>query len=199
MIASLRGRIVRLDLQEIVIDVGGVGYGVRTPLSTFYELEGRGVGAEVELLVHTHVREDALELFGFSTHQEKLLFERLISVTGIGPKLAQSVLSGMAPVDLLSALAEGDVPRLVRTPGVGKKTAERMVLELRDRAREMVEEAGEEVARPAEPAADLVEALLGLGYKATEADKAAREVVREHPDASLSDALRLALRKLSRV
>ena len=199
MIASLRGRIARLDLQEVVVDVGGVGYGARTPLSTYYELERRGLGAEVELLVHTHVRDDAIELFAFLSLQEQRIFERLITVSGIGPKLAQAVLSGMAPADLLQAIAQGEVARLVRIPGVGKKTAERMILELKDRARTQLEEEGAEVAATPEPVNDLTEALVGLGYRAGEADRAARTVLREHPEAGLSEALRLALQSLSRV
>lgn len=199
MIASLRGRIARLDLQQVVVDVGGVGYGARTPLSTYYELEQRGLGAEVELLVHTHVRDDAIELFAFLSLDEQRIFERLITVSGIGPKLAQAVLSGMAPMDLLQALAQGEVARLVRIPGVGKKTAERMILELKDRARTQLEEAGAEAVAVPEPLADLTEALIGLGYRATEADRVASKVLREHPDAALSEALRLALQSLSRV
>ena len=198
MISYLRGELRSLDLHEVVVDVGGVGYGVRTPLSTFYELENRGLGTTVELLIHTQVREDAFELYGFLSATEKHIFERLISVTGIGPKLAQGILSGMAPPDLLSALAEKDVPKLVCIPGIGKKTAERLVLELRDKARTMLEELGDVVV-PRGPSEDLVAALVGLGYRAREAEKAAAEVLAQDHEISLAAGLKLALRKLSRV
>lgn len=198
MISFLRGELRSLDLHEVVVDVGGVGYGVRTPLSTFYELEARGLGAAVELLIHTQVRESAIELYGFLSSAEKQIFERLISVSGIGPKLAQGILSGMAPPDLLRALAEKDVAKLVRIPGIGKKTAQRLVLELHDKARTMLEELGD-VAVPRGPSDDLVAALVGLGYRAREAQKAAAEVLAGDDEISLAKALKLALRKLSRV
>ncbi len=202
MISYLRGALHTLDVSEVVLDVQGVGYGVRVPVSTFYELEEHGSGATVELLIHTQVREDALELYGFLTAQEKGLFERLISVSGIGPKLALSILSGMAPNDLVGALASKDVGKLVRIPGVGKKTAERLVLELKDRAREMVDTAGTDVVVERGLMEDLAEALVGLGYREREAEKAAREVVRtsgsENSELGLAEGLRQALRKLSR-
>ena len=131
MIARLTGRVIEKQATRLVVDVHGVGYEVQVPLSTFYHLPDRG--GEVTLRIHTHVREDALLLFGFATSLEQQLFERLIAISGIGPKLALAVLSGIDPVDLVRAVQSGDVGRLTLIPGVGKKTAERMGLELKDR------------------------------------------------------------------
>ena len=131
MIAHLRGSLLEKQPNRIIVDVGGVGYDVSVPLSTFYGLGE--AGATVALRIHTHVREDALALFGFATRLEQELFERLIGVSGIGPKLALAVLSGIEPPDLIRAIERGDVARLTAIPGVGKKTAERIVLELKDR------------------------------------------------------------------
>ncbi len=131
MIAHLRGQILEKQPTRVVVDVGGVGYDVAVPLSTFYGLGEPG--ADVALRVHTHVREDALALYGFATTLELDLFDRLISISGIGPKLALAVLSGIEPSDLIGAIERGDLARLTAIPGVGKKTSERIVLELRDR------------------------------------------------------------------
>src|SRR5215475_1757697 len=131
MIALLRGVLLEKHPNQAVVDVGGVGYDVTIPVSTFSHLPE--AGAEVRLRVHTHVREDAIALYGFLTVDEKALFERLISVSGIGPKLAVTILSGLAAADLIQAIRRGEVDRLVRIPGIGKKTAERLVLELRDK------------------------------------------------------------------
>jgi Holliday junction DNA helicase RuvA len=131
MIAFLRGRVADKQPNRVTVDVQGVGYDVHVPLSTFYEIGDEG--ADVALRIHTHVREDALQLFGFLTDLERQLFERLIGISGIGPKLAIAVLSGMDPRELLAAVQRGDVARLTGIPGIGKKTAERIVLELRDR------------------------------------------------------------------
>ena len=131
MIAHLRGTLLEKHPNQAVVEAGGVGYDVAIPISTYSSLPE--AGKEVRLRIHTHVREDALALFGFLTQDEKLLFERLISVSGIGPKLAITVLSGLAAADLIAAIRAGEVERLVRIPGVGKKTAERMVLELREK------------------------------------------------------------------
>ena len=131
VIAHLRGRIFDKQPNRILVDVNGVGYDVAVPLSTFYGLGD--AGAEIALRIHTHVREDALLLFGFATRLEQELFERLISVSGIGPKVALAVLSGIEPADLIKAIQRGDLARLTAIPGVGKKTSERIVLELKDR------------------------------------------------------------------
>src|SRR6202011_2392946 len=131
MIALLRGVLLEKHPNQAIVETGGVGYDVTIPVSTFTHLPE--TGAEVRLRVHTHVREDALALYGFLTQDEKSLFEKLIGVSGIGPTLAVKILSGLAAVDLINAIRRGEVDRLVRVPGVGKKTAERMVLELRDK------------------------------------------------------------------
>lgn len=199
MIGHLRGRLLKSAPERVLVDVGGVGYAVRVPLSTYYELEKRDPDGEVELLIHTQVREDAIELFGFLTEEEKVLFEKLISVSGIGPRLAQGILSGIAPADLLACLAGGDVPRLLRIPGVGKKTAERMVLELRDSARTLSSTlVTSGTARPSAQE-DLVAALLGLGYRRNEAERAAAAATAADPDADLAVLLRAALKRLAKV
>src|SRR3954454_4208949 len=131
MIASLRGALLEKRPNQIIVDVQGVGYDVAIPVSTYSALPDNG--KEVTLRIHTHVREDAIALFGFVSGEEKMLFEKLIGVSGIGPKLAITVLSGLAATDLTNAIRSGDVQRLTRIPGIGKKTAERMVLELRDK------------------------------------------------------------------
>ena len=131
MIAHLRGRLLEKHPNRVIVDVQGVGYEVHVPLSTFYDLAE--AGGEISLRVHTHVREDALALYGFATMLELQIFERLISVSGIGPKLALAVLSGIEPEELVAAVRHGDVVRLTGIPGVGKKTAERIGLELKDR------------------------------------------------------------------
>ena len=131
MIAHLRGRLLDKQPNRIILDVNGVGYDLFVPLSTFYNLGEPG--AETALRVHTHVREDALALYGFATRLEQELFERLISISGIGPKLALAVLSGLEPAELMGAIERGDVAQLTGSPGVGKKTAERIVLEMKDR------------------------------------------------------------------
>jgi Holliday junction DNA helicase RuvA len=198
LIGFLRGALQRLAPDRVILDVGGVGYAVRVPLSTYYQLERIGLGKPVELHIHTHVREESLDLYGFATEDELRLFERLLGVSGVGPRLAQGVLSGMPPAEVLSALATGDAARLQRIPGVGRKTAERLVLELRDAAQEMV------AAKPGEPAPqgeeqDLVSALVGLGYKLAQVERVVAAVRRDHPEAPFGESLRLALRGLSRV
>src|SRR5271163_1039084 len=143
MIAFLRGKLLEKHPNQIIVDTAGVGYDVVIPVSTFSALPD--AGAEVRLRIHTHVREDALALFGFLTQDEKALFEKLISVSGIGPKMAMAVLSGIPALDLIANIRRGEVDRLVRIPGVGKKTAERMVLELRDK---MPAPSGQDPASP---------------------------------------------------
>lgn len=196
MIAQVRGRLVRKEPQEAVVDVGGVGYRVTIPLSTFYRIGEPG--DEVTLLTHTHVREDALALFGFLTAAEQALFERLIAVSGVGPKLAVSILSGIEAPDLVSALRASDVARLTRIPGVGKKTAERLVLELKDKVQGL---AATEEAAPAGPAAsakeDLVSALVHLGYSRPEAERGVDRALKEDGTGRFEELLRRSLRILS--
>jgi Holliday junction DNA helicase RuvA len=175
MIASLTGTLVEKHPNQAVVDVGGVGYDVTIPVSTFSGLPG--TGAEVRLRVHTHVREDALALYGFLTQDEKALFEKLISVSGIGPKLGITVLSGLPAADLIAAIRRGEVERLVRIPGVGKKTAERMILELRDKLpAPSGPEKTEPSAKPLSPVDDdVLSALLNLGCARPAAEAALRK------------------------
>lgn len=195
MIAQIRGRLLRKQPQEAVVDVSGVGYRVTIPLSTFYRIGEPG--AEVTLLTHTHVREDALALFGFLTAVEQTLFERLIGVSGVGPKLAVSILSGIEAPELAQALRSSDLARLTRIPGVGKKTAERLVLELKDKMQD-VSAAAEAEAAPGGAADDIVSALLHLGYSRPEAERAAERAMREHGESRFEDLLRFALQAVSR-
>jgi Holliday junction DNA helicase RuvA len=200
MIARLHGTVLDKDPGRVVVDVHGVGYSVQVPLSTYYELGD--VGAEVRLRVHTHVREDALLLYGFLTALEQQMFEHLITINGIGPKLAVAVLSGIEARELVTAVQRADVARLVRVPGVGRKIAERLVLELKDRLGPLA--VPEQVTPSAEtPAdrmrADLLSALQNLGYHRPLAEKAVEAVLAvpgERP--SLEHALRGALRELMR-
>ena len=195
MIAQIRGRLLRKDTQQAVVDVAGVGYGLTIPVSTFYRLGEPGT--EVTLLTHTHVREDALALFGFLTAAEQTLFERLIAVAGVGPRLAIGILSGIETPDLVGALRSGDVARLTRIPGVGKKTAERLVVELKDKM------AGLEGLAPTaeEPAAgpedDLVSALLHLGYSRPEAERGVDKALQQGGEGPFEELLRRTLRVLS--
>ncbi|HEY8141283.1 MAG TPA: Holliday junction branch migration protein RuvA [Kofleriaceae bacterium] len=198
MIGYLQGRILRSTPERVLVDVGGVGYDVHVPLSTYYEIERAGAHGEVRLYVHTHVRDDGILLYGFWSEREQQLFEKLLSVNGIGPRGAQVVLSGMAPDDLVQALASGDVARLVTIPGVGRKTAERMVLELRDKMRDLGPSAGP-LAPPPPASDDLLDALVHLGYKPAAAERAAAEVRKEQPQAAFHELLRLSLKRLSRV
>jgi len=176
MIAQLRGVLVEKHPNQAIVEAGGVGYDVTVPISTFTHLPD--AGAEVRLRIHTHVREDALALYGFLTAEEKTLFEKLIGVSGIGPTLAVKVLSGLAAPDLIRAIQRGEVDRLVRIPGVGKKTAERMVLELRDKLPAVAAEAGDAAAPPAALSAidqDVLSALLNLGCARPQAETAVRK------------------------
>ena len=196
MIAHLRGDILRKSPQEVVVDVGGVGYRVLIPVSTFYRLGSEG--DSVRLLVHTHVREDTLALFGSSTRGEQALFERLIEVAGVGPKLAVNILSGIEAAELADALRASDVARLTRIPGVGKKTAERLVVELKDKMPKVAATA-ETAETPAGGGIkdDLTSTLVNLGYSRPEAEKGAERAVREAGAAPFEDLLRRALRTLS--
>jgi Holliday junction DNA helicase RuvA len=195
MIAHLRGEILRKSPQEVVVDVGGVGYRVLIPVSTFYKLGAEGEAAQ--LLVHTHVREDALALFGFASRGEQALFERLIEVAGVGPKLAVNILSGIEAGELADALRTSDVARLTRIPGVGKKTAERLVVELKDKMPVAAAAPGRSEAPGGGLKDDLASTLVNLGYSRVEAEKGAERAVREDGGARFEDLLRRALRVLS--
>jgi holliday junction DNA helicase RuvA len=194
MIARLSGTVLEKHPMRVVMDVGGVGYEVHVPLSSFAAVGDPG--ATLTLRVHTHVREDALMLYGFASALEQLVFERLIAVSGIGPKLALSVLSGLAPEELVQAIARADVARLTSIPGIGKKTAERIVLELKDKLA-AVATAGSLMA-PAGPREDLVSALLNLGYHRPLAEKAVDRALQDGPDRGFEPLLRAALKVLSR-
>ena len=198
MIAQLRGRILEKHPNRIVTDVNGVGSEVFVPLSTFYGLGEPG--SDVALRIHTHVREDALLLYGFATALEQDLFERLIGVSGIGPKLALSVLSGIEPTELVRAIERGDVARLTAIPGVGKKTSERIVLELKDRLpKTSVTTAGAAAAVEVPLLRDdLLSALINLGYHRPLAEKAVDAAIKTTPDGSFELTLKQALRELAR-
>ena len=198
MIAYLRGRLFEKHPNRIVVDVNGVGYDVFVPLSTFYGLADPG--ADVSLRIYTHVREDALMLYGFATALEQELFERLIGISGIGPKVALAILSGIEPLELIRAIERGDVARLTAIPGVGKKTAERIVLELRDRLPKA--KAAPAVAGTADAPVlrdDLLSALMNLGYHRPLAEKAVEAAFRAAGrDAGFEHTLKQALRELAR-
>jgi Holliday junction DNA helicase RuvA len=194
MIAFLRGRVLEKHPTRVIVETGGVGYEVHVPLSS-YSAVGEP-GAEVSLRIHTHVREDALQLFGFATPLELALFDRLVAVSGIGPKLGLAVLSGIAPADLVGAIRSGDIARLVSIPGVGKKTAERIVLELRDKLSAL--EATTPGAAPGDGTrTDLVSALVNLGYHRPAAEKAV-DAALAATDGAFDLALRRALESLTR-
>ena len=196
MIAFLRGRVLEKHPNRLVVDVAGVGYDVAVPLSTFYTAGDEG--AEISLRVHTHVREDQFALFGFATAIELAAFEKLIGISGIGPKLALSVLSGIEARELIVAIQRGDHARLTRIPGVGKKTAERIVIELRDRLPKAIEPAGAVAAVEESSNAmrnDLVSALSNLGYHSQSIDKVLDRLSGDR----FEDLLRAALKELSRV
>ena len=198
MIGFLSGRLMQKQPSRLLIDVHGVGYEVQVPLSTFYGLGE--TGCDVSLRVHTHVREDALALFGFATSLELQVFERLITISGVGPRLALAVLSGIEPPDLVRAVRSGDVLRLTRIPGVGKKTAERIGLELRDRLPPDLEgEPGKEEVpdESGDLRGDVLSALLNLGYHRLLAERAV-ELAIKAGDASFEVTLRQALRELAK-
>jgi|TARA_B100001964_G_scaffold78525_1_gene88808 Holliday junction DNA helicase RuvA len=200
VIAALEGRLAEKHPSRIVVDVQGVGYEVHVPLSTFYELGEPG--SDVSLRIHTHVREETLALFGFSSTLELQLFERLISVNGIGPRLALTALSGIEPPELVRSVRQGDVARLTGIPGVGKKTAERMVIELRDNLPNIISAEAESASSVKGEADDLrgdvLSALLNLGYHRQLAEKAINAALKGSDDLVFEDVLRQALRELAR-
>lgn len=179
MIAHLRGKLLSKTPQTAVVEAGGVGYEVTISIPTFTALPGEG--NEVSLLIYTHVREDALALFGFTTATEKRLFEKLLSISGIGPKLAVTVLSGLPPERLIAAIQGQDHPTLTRIPGVGKKTAERIVLELKDKLQEFSPAGGTNAASPVSE--DVLSALVNLGYQRAAAQKGVEAAMAREPEA----------------
>ena len=200
MIARLSGILIQKSVTQCVVDVHGIGYRVVVPLSTFYELPE--AGEPVVLQIHTHVREDAISLYGFHTEEERDVFQLMISISGIGPKLAVNVLSGISAGEWVRAVAVEDVKRLTGIPGVGRKTAERMILELKDKAMKLGSEAspvgvtaigtGEQVRE------DALSALVNLGYKGSSARDAVERIMKEAPELlSLDRILKKALRILA--
>jgi Holliday junction DNA helicase RuvA len=196
VIAHISGALAQKIPGEIVVDVGGVGYQVFIPLNVFYRLPE--IGSAVSLQIYTHVREDALQLFGFQDPAEKQLFLLLLGVSGIGPRLAINILSGIPAQELSRALKEGDQVRLVAIPGVGRKLAERMIVELKDKLATLAPAAMESARADggSQLLLDAVSALVNLGYKRPEAEKMVREVLRrgEH---SLENVLKETLRRMS--
>jgi Holliday junction DNA helicase RuvA len=194
MIGRLVGRLAEKSPDQVLLDVGGVGYLVHIPLSTFYELPE--AESPASLWIHTHVREDALALYGFLTERERALFLLLLGVAGIGPRVALTVLSGIPPAELVAALRSQDVRRLIAVPGVGRKTAERMVLELAEKVRRFADEPTH-AAAPTVAAEDVLSALVNLGYRKGEAEKAVDAIARAGPPADFGEYLKLALKKLT--
>jgi holliday junction DNA helicase RuvA len=208
MIAHLSGTLLSKEPNAVILDVGGVGYEVTIPISTFYDLED--AGSNVKLRIYTHVREDALQLYGFKTLRERELFMRLISVSGIGPRLGITLLSGMTADEMIASIRTNNLARLTLIPGVGRKTAERLVMELRDKVAslsspELEEELGAAAAAGAAVAtgdalhSDVLSALLNLGYQRGSAEKAVASALDEGGDVSVESILRRSLRKLAKV
>jgi Holliday junction DNA helicase RuvA len=196
MIGQLRGRLADKRPNQVLVDVGGVGYLVAVPLSTYAALGE--LHTEVTLLIYTHVREDALALYGFLTAREKHLFELLISASGVGPSLALKILSGMSAEELIPAIRGNDLARLTKIPGVGRKTAERMVVELKDKLESMaVVEEKQAVASPAGIEADVVSALVNLGYDGRTAESAVAEGKRAAGTSNFEKLLKASLQALT--
>lgn len=199
MIAALTGRIARKTADQLVLDVSGVGYQVHIPLSTYYSIPEEG--GEVTLHIHTHVREDSLSLFGFADPAEKEMFLFLMSVSGIGPKLALAVLSSLSVQDLAAAILGSDDSKLYAIPGIGKKTAARMVLELKDKIKQLASASSASTAKGSVRAADgddAISALVNLGYKRPLAEDAVRKVLQIRPELMVEGIIKQALGLLMR-
>jgi Holliday junction DNA helicase RuvA len=197
VIAHLSGELLEKHVQRLVVEVGGVGYDVLVPLSTFYAVGEPG--QRVALRIHTRVTEDAIQLFGFQTALEQQLFERLISVTGIGPKIALSALSGIEPVELVRAVRQSDVARLTRIPGIGRKTAERLALELKDRLPDGVgADQAETVPTGDSVKDDVLSALVNLGYQRATVEKTVDQVAKRSKLDEFEALLREVLKELAR-
>jgi Holliday junction DNA helicase RuvA len=201
MIAFLSGKLLEKHANTVIVDVGGVGYEVTIPLSTFYELGE--IGTDVELRIYTHVREDAIQLFGFKTTRERDLYLKLISVQGIGVKSGITMLSGMNADEIVSAIRSNDLGRLTAIPGVGRKTAERLVIELRDKVGELAVAAGAAASISADGPTDIVfddalSALINLGYQKAAAERALKKVVQEGTEMSVQKLLRRSLQVLAK-
>ena len=208
MIAHLSGTLLSKQPNAVIVDVGGVGYEVNIPVSTFYDLEEPG--ANVQLRIYTHVREDTLQLFGFKTARERELFLRVISVSGIGPQLAIKLLSGMNADEMIASIRTNNLAKLTLVPGIGRKTAERLVMELRDKVAslsspQLEDELGAATAAGSAEStqdsmrADVLSALLNLGYQRNAAEKAVTSAVDEGGEVSVEVILRRSLKKLAKV
>lgn len=200
MIAFLSGKLISKQANTVIVDVGGVGYEVMIPLSTFYELGE--IGADVQLRIYTSVREDAIQLFGFRTTRERELYLKLISVQGIGPKSGIAMLSGMSGDEIISAIRTDDLARLVSIPGIGKKTAERLVIELRDKVGELSDGSSPRTSASQLPTEtvfdDALSALVNLGYQKNAAEKALQQAVKDGAEMSVQKLLRAALQTLAK-
>jgi holliday junction DNA helicase RuvA len=196
MIAHLRGKLLAKHPNQAIVETAGVGYDVTITVPTFSDLPAPG--AEVALHIHTHVREDVIALYGFLRSAEKLLFEKLITVSGIGPKLAITILSGMAADEMVGAIRGNDVTRLTRIPGIGKKTAERMVLELRDKLPEMVSAAAAAAPPMSATEEDVLSALVNLGYQRAAAEKALALATKNGKSGSFDALFRETMAALSK-
>lgn len=197
MIAHLTGKLLEKQTNTAIIDVAGVGYEVSIPLSTFYELGD--VGSDVSVRVHTHVLEDAIQLFGFKTGRERELFLRLIGVQGVGPKLAITMLSGMSADEMVLAIRKEDLARLTSIPGVGRKTAERLVVELRDKMADLGETKTSTESLPSEGVFDdALSALINLGYQRAAAEKALNQAAKEGTEITVQKLLRRSLQILAK-
>jgi len=194
MIGRLRGILLWKSAPHVLMEVQGVGYEVEVPFTTFFKLPT--VGQEMTLHTHLIVREDAHMLYGFATEAERAMFRNLIKVNGVGAKMAATILSGIAPDDFVRCVRDNDVARLVRLPGVGKKTAERLVLELKDKVKDLAGPVPA-AASPGTPRDDLVSALVHLGYSRPEAQRGADKALVDHGDERFEDLLRRSLRSLS--
>jgi holliday junction DNA helicase RuvA len=196
MIAHLRGKLLAKHPNQAIVETSGVGYDVTICVPTFSDLPA--VGAEVALHIHTHVREDQIALYGFLRPSEKLLFEKLITVSGIGPKLAVTILSGMAADEMVGAIRGNDIARLTRIPGIGRKTAERMVLELRDKLPEVSPASTPALQAMSATEDDVLSALLNLGYQRAAAEKVLATLTRKGESQSFDRMFREALSRLSK-
>jgi Holliday junction DNA helicase RuvA len=207
MIAHLSGKLLSKEPNQVIVDVGGVGYDVTIPLSTFYDLDDEK--SDVQLLIYTHVKEDALQLYGFKSPSERKLFVHFISVSGVGPKLGIALLSHMKADELIESIKSNNLARLTQIPGVGRKTAERLVVDLRDKMIQLsqAQVAAETGVRPETTyvssedtvRADALSALLNLGYQRSGAEKAIDAALVEGGDVTVESILRRSLKKLARV
>jgi Holliday junction DNA helicase RuvA len=196
MIGYLKGVLLGKNPSSVLLDVNGVGYQVTIPVSTFYDLPDEG--SALSLYIYTHVREDILALYGFRTTREKKLFEKLIGVTGIGPKMAISFLSGMTAEELIPAIQRQDIARLATIPGVGRKTAERVTMELRDQISSLLSEVGAKATAEKPMQEDLISALTNLGYHRTLAERAVKAALEKaSADAAFEDLLKQSLQSIS--